>query len=48
MKFKELFDQYQAGQGFDEMFEAPDSARPHYQRLCERLQALLLTDLEYE
>ena len=47
MKFKELFDQYQAGQGFDEMFESPDSVRPHYQRLCERLQALLLTDVEW-
>jgi uncharacterized circularly permuted ATP-grasp superfamily protein len=47
VKFKELFDQYQAGQGFDEMFESPDSARPHYQRLCERLQALLLTDVEW-
>jgi uncharacterized circularly permuted ATP-grasp superfamily protein len=29
------------------MFESPDSARPHYQRLCERLQALLLTDVEW-
>jgi len=47
MKFKELFDQYQAGQGFDEMFESRDSARPHYQRLCERLQALLLKDIEW-
>jgi uncharacterized circularly permuted ATP-grasp superfamily protein len=47
VKFKELFDQYQAGQGFDEMFESPDSARPHYQRLCERLQALPLKDLDW-
>ena len=47
MKVKELFDYYQAGQGFDEMFESPKSARPHYRRLCDRLQALQLKDLEW-
>jgi len=47
MNVKELFDHYQAGQGFDEMFEAPGLARPHYRRVCERLQALPLKDLEW-
>ena len=47
MKFKELFDHYQAGQGFDEMFESPGSARPHYRRVCDRLQALPFKDLEW-
>jgi len=47
MKFKELFDHYQAVQGFDEMFESPGCARPHYRRLCDRLQALPFKDLEW-
>jgi uncharacterized circularly permuted ATP-grasp superfamily protein len=47
VKFKELFDQYQSGQGFDEMFESPGSARPHYLRVCERLEALPLKDVDW-
>ena len=47
MKFKDLFDHYQAGQGFDEMFESRDAARPHYRRVCERLQGLQLKDVEW-
>ena len=32
--------------GFDEMFEAPDSPRPHYRQLIERLDQLAPHDLE--
>ena len=47
MKVKELFDRYGVGTGFDEMFESPGSPRPHYRRVCERLQALAYKDLEW-
>jgi uncharacterized circularly permuted ATP-grasp superfamily protein len=35
-----LFAAYTIGEAYDEMFEAPGRARPHYQALFSRLQSV--------
>lgn len=37
---EDRFDNYEVGDFFDEMFESPKGARPHYQMLLQRLQEM--------
>ncbi|MDT7041744.1 circularly permuted type 2 ATP-grasp protein [Candidatus Nitronereus thalassa] len=43
---KSLFDAYQLMRGYDEMFEAKGTPRPHYRQLCHRLQELSLREFD--
>lgn len=45
VKISNLFKQYELGQYFDEMFEAPDRPRPHYRQLYEQLRSLSVGEL---
>jgi uncharacterized circularly permuted ATP-grasp superfamily protein len=43
---KSLFDAYRLMAGYDEMFEAKGTPRPHYRQLCHRLQELTLKEFD--
>jgi len=41
-----FFSNYDTGDFYDEMFEAPDTVRPHYKKLLERFQEMTTEDFE--
>src|SRR5258708_31352374 len=46
MPLQALFRDYQVGPFYDEMFSAPDTPRPHYAKIFEKLGAMIPAQFE--